>query len=82
MRKQQFLCDVNGNGLEYGLELGTALVDFCAKCGFIECARQVFDKMPSQDVTAWSAMIMGLALNGRALSICNQTFLRDDKKMR
>ncbi|RRT41610.1 hypothetical protein B296_00054725 [Ensete ventricosum] len=48
----------------YGLELGTALVDFYAKCGFVDSARDVFDKLPRKDVTAWSAMIMGLALNG------------------
>nr|UPT49245.1 pentatricopeptide repeat protein AaPPR1503 [Agave angustifolia] len=64
---------VDGNGMEYGLELGTALVDFYAKCGFIECARQVFDKMRRKDVTAWSAMIMGLALNGHCQS-ATETF--------
>lgn len=48
----------------YGLELGTALLDFYSKCGFLESARKVFYKMASKDVTAWSAMVMGLALNG------------------
>ena len=65
---------VDGNGMEYGLELGTALVDFYAKCGFIECARQVFDKMRRKDVTAWSAMIMGLALNGHCHSAIKTFF--------
>ncbi|OVA20923.1 Pentatricopeptide repeat [Macleaya cordata] len=52
------------NGFGYGLELGTALVDFYAKCGFVEMAQKVFYKMPRKDVTAWSAMISGLAING------------------
>ncbi|KAB2600150.1 pentatricopeptide repeat-containing protein [Pyrus ussuriensis x Pyrus communis] len=52
------------NGFEYGLELGTALVDFYAKCGFIKDAQDVFSRMPRKDVTTWSAMIMGFAING------------------
>ncbi|PON79551.1 Pentatricopeptide repeat [Trema orientale] len=52
------------NGYEYELELGTALVDFYAKCGFIEDAQEIFSRMPDKDVTAWSAMIVGFAANG------------------
>lgn len=52
------------NGFEYELELGTALIDFYAKCGCIEDAQEIFSKMPHKDVTAWSAMISGLAVNG------------------
>ncbi|KAG1326427.1 pentatricopeptide repeat-containing protein [Cocos nucifera] len=48
----------------YGLELGTALLDFYSKCGFIDSAKEVFCKLACKDVTAWSAMVMGLALNG------------------
>ncbi|XP_020599301.1 pentatricopeptide repeat-containing protein At5g66520-like [Phalaenopsis equestris] len=57
---------IDFKGLEYGLELGTALLDFYAKCGFIEKAREVFDKMHGKDVTTWSAMIAGLAMNGNS----------------
>ncbi|MQM00761.1 hypothetical protein Taro_033497 [Colocasia esculenta] len=59
---------VDGEGLEYGLELGTALVNFYAKCGCLESALEVFHRMKKKDVTAWSAMIMGLALNGQSQS--------------
>ncbi|KAF4396002.1 hypothetical protein G4B88_020639 [Cannabis sativa] len=51
-------------GIEYELELSTALIDFYAKCGFIRDAQEVFDKMGYKDVTAWTAMIVGLAVNG------------------
>ncbi|XP_058113261.1 pentatricopeptide repeat-containing protein At5g66520-like [Magnolia sinica] len=54
------------NGIDYGLELGTALVDFYSKCGCVESAQKVFYKMPRKDVMAWSAMIMGLAINGHS----------------
>lgn len=58
---------VHRNGeLEYNeVELGTALVDFYAKCGCVEPAERVFGNMKTKDVAAWSAMILGLAINGR-----------------
>ncbi|PRQ44939.1 putative tetratricopeptide-like helical domain-containing protein [Rosa chinensis] len=55
---------LDDHGFEYGLELGTAGIDFYAKCGFIKDAKEIFDKMPRKDVTTWSAMIMGYATNG------------------
>ncbi|KAK8921352.1 Pentatricopeptide repeat-containing protein [Platanthera zijinensis] len=55
---------IDANEFEYGVELGTALLDFYAKCGLIRLSKEVFDKMPDRDVTAWSAMIASLALNG------------------
>ncbi|KAI5438555.1 hypothetical protein KIW84_024334 [Lathyrus oleraceus] len=58
---------VEENGLEYDLELGTALIDFYTKCGWVKSAEQVFDKMPVKDVATWSAMILGLAINGNNL---------------
>ncbi|KAK7318481.1 hypothetical protein RJT34_03183 [Clitoria ternatea] len=56
---------VDGNAMEYELELGTALIDFYAKCGCVRHAEVVFDKMKNKDVTTWSAMILGLAINGK-----------------
>jgi pentatricopeptide repeat protein len=35
-----------------------------AKCGSIEDARKVFDRMRQQDSASWSAMIVGYAING------------------
>ncbi|GAU14333.1 hypothetical protein TSUD_308930 [Trifolium subterraneum] len=58
---------IEENGLEYELELGTALIDFYAKCGWVKSAEQVFDKMFVKDVATWSAMISGLAFNGNNL---------------
>ncbi|XP_045799329.1 pentatricopeptide repeat-containing protein At5g66520-like [Trifolium pratense] len=58
---------IEENGLEYELELGTALIDFYAKCGLVKDAKQVFDKMFVKDVATWSAMILGLAINGNNL---------------
>eukprot|EP01018_Ginkgo_biloba_P019138 Gb_38417 [translate_table: standard] len=44
--------------------LGTALVDMYAKCGSIDIARQLFDKMPKRDVVSWNAMIVGYGMHG------------------
>ncbi|XP_057861280.2 pentatricopeptide repeat-containing protein At2g21090 isoform X2 [Cryptomeria japonica] len=44
--------------------VASALVDMYAKCGSIEVARKVFDKMPTQDVVSWTAMIVGYAMHG------------------
>lgn len=55
---------LDDHGFEYGLELATAGIDFYAKCGCIKDAQEIFNKMPRKDVTTWSAMIMGYAING------------------
>ncbi|KAL8104020.1 putative pentatricopeptide repeat-containing protein At3g13770, mitochondrial [Apium graveolens] len=41
------------------VRVGTALVDFYCKCGFLEDARLVFDEMNEIDVVAWNAIISG-----------------------
>ncbi|WOH06896.1 hypothetical protein DCAR_0626325 [Daucus carota subsp. sativus] len=58
-------CYVRENYCEYELELGTALIDFYAKCGNVEVAVAIFKKMSCRDVTTWTSMILGLALNGK-----------------
>ncbi|KAI6680878.1 hypothetical protein NL676_034759 [Syzygium grande] len=55
---------IDENGIDYELELGTALINFYVKCGFIRFAQKVFDQMPLKDVTTWSVMILGFAVNG------------------
>lgn len=45
--------------------LGTALMDFYAKCGSVENSLEVFEKMPHKNVLSWTVLIQGLASNGR-----------------
>ncbi|KAK6126423.1 hypothetical protein DH2020_039811 [Rehmannia glutinosa] len=44
--------------------LGTALIDMHAKCGGIEFAREVFDKMTQRNVVSWSTMIAAHGYHG------------------
>ncbi|KAI4354469.1 hypothetical protein L6164_003329 [Bauhinia variegata] len=46
--------------------LGSALMDMYSKCGSIEKAIQVFEKLPKRNVITWNAIIGGLAMHGRA----------------
>ncbi|KAM3343170.1 pentatricopeptide repeat-containing protein [Capsicum galapagoense] len=52
--------------IKFNAVLGTALIDMYAKCGCIEEALLVFEKLPNKDVYVWTAMINGLATHGDA----------------
>lgn len=53
------------NKFELLLPLGNALIDMFAKCGDLESAKIIFDKMPRKCIITWTTMISGLAVNGR-----------------
>ncbi|KAG2293232.1 hypothetical protein Bca4012_005826 [Brassica carinata] len=44
--------------------LATGLVDFYAKCGFIETAMEIFSLCSDKTLFTWNAMITGLAMHG------------------
>lgn len=52
-------------GFQSDAFVGSALIDMYAKCGSIEDACKVFDRMPRQDMVTWTAMITGYAMHGR-----------------
>ncbi|KAF5207871.1 Pentatricopeptide repeat-containing protein [Thalictrum thalictroides] len=41
-----------------------AMIDMFAKCGSLDEARKIFDKMPGRDLVSWSAIIGGAVQNG------------------
>eukprot|EP01018_Ginkgo_biloba_P001239 Gb_28664 [translate_table: standard] len=52
------------SGFDSNFIVRNALVDMYAKCGRIEIARHLFDKMPQRDVVSWNAMIVAYATHG------------------
>ncbi|KAG0473516.1 hypothetical protein HPP92_014896 [Vanilla planifolia] len=53
-------------GLRCNTLIGSAMIDMYAKCGLIDEAQHVFNKMTDCNVYTYSAMIAGLAANSRA----------------
>ncbi|CAN6213400.1 unnamed protein product [Urochloa humidicola] len=45
--------------------INNSLVDLYSKCGAVELARQVFDRMSERDLASWNAMVLALANHGR-----------------
>eukprot|EP01018_Ginkgo_biloba_P025873 Gb_41753 [translate_table: standard] len=57
--------DIIRCGFQSDVFVGTALVDMYAKCGSIEKARDVFDKMHQRDLVSWNTMIAGYGMHGQ-----------------
>ncbi|KAI4370376.1 hypothetical protein MLD38_018734 [Melastoma candidum] len=53
-------------GIEKDDHLTTAMIDLYAKCGNVEEAYKLFDSLTRKDVVAYTAMILGCGMNGRA----------------
>eukprot|EP01018_Ginkgo_biloba_P022755 Gb_12759 [translate_table: standard] len=51
-------------GFESDIVVGNALIDMYTKCGTVENARQVFDRIPQRNVVTWTTIIAGYAQNG------------------
>ncbi|KAG6722123.1 hypothetical protein I3842_03G145600 [Carya illinoinensis] len=58
--------------------LGSALVDMYSKCGSIEEALQVFERLPKKNAITWSTVIGGLAMHGKA-NVAIDYFSRMDR---
>lgn len=55
---------IERNEIPCDMRLNTALVDMLAKCGDTRSAMQLFDKMTERDVSAWTAAIGAMAVEG------------------
>ncbi|KAH9304428.1 hypothetical protein KI387_008832 [Taxus chinensis] len=55
---------VTRNGLDSQVSVENALIDMYAKCGVVELARQVFDKMSERNIISWNSMIAGCTQAG------------------
>ncbi|KAK7324837.1 hypothetical protein VNO77_28712 [Canavalia gladiata] len=48
------------------VRVSNSLIDMYSRCGCIELARQVFDRMPQRTLVSWNSIIVGFATNGLA----------------
>eukprot|EP01018_Ginkgo_biloba_P037430 Gb_29872 [translate_table: standard] len=67
-------------GFETDVFVGAGLIDMYVKCGCLETARHVFDKMPQRNVVCWTSMIAGYSHHGHAkeaLTLFNQMQLAE-----
>lgn len=63
------------NNINCDMLLETALVDMFARCGDARSAMEVFDNMDRKDVSAWTAAIGAMAVDGngeRAIKLYNE----------
>ncbi|RVW75971.1 Pentatricopeptide repeat-containing protein [Vitis vinifera] len=63
------------NGFIGDVSVGNSIVGMYAKCGNVERARLVFDRMEERNGITWNSMLSGYTQNGRptdALSLFNQ----------
>lgn len=59
---------VDRNGFGGALPISNALIDMYAKCGSLERAREVFEKMQRKNVISWTSMINACAMHGDAVN--------------
>ncbi|CAM8958959.1 unnamed protein product [Rhodiola kirilowii] len=63
------------SGLESDVFVSAALIDMYAKCGYVDSARSVFDKIEMRDVVLWNSMLAAYSQNGHpdeCLSLCGE----------
>ncbi|MCL7035106.1 hypothetical protein MKW94_018597 [Papaver nudicaule] len=58
------------NGLNSDVFVGSALVDFYAKCDKVEEAHVVFSKLDQRSVVSWNSLISGYSTKGSHFSTC------------
>ncbi|CAA6669687.1 unnamed protein product [Spirodela intermedia] len=59
---------IDRSGMEWSTSLMNSMADMYAKCGSIEIACEIFDRIPNKDVVSWNVVISGLAIHGGASS--------------
>ncbi|XP_059633236.1 putative pentatricopeptide repeat-containing protein At3g11460, mitochondrial [Cornus florida] len=55
---------VRGKGFEANVSITNALIDMYAKCGNIDLAMDVFDRLPHRSIVSWTSIIGACASHG------------------
>eukprot|EP01018_Ginkgo_biloba_P004259 Gb_29466 [translate_table: standard] len=74
-RGKQIHANIYRSGFESDAVLANALIDLYAKCGHMEKAQRLFDKMSQINVVSWTAMLVGYAQHGH----CEKALVLFDK---
>ncbi|XP_057466544.1 pentatricopeptide repeat-containing protein At1g05750, chloroplastic [Actinidia eriantha] len=53
-------------GIKDNVRINNSLIDMYSRCGCIQFARQVFEKMKIRTVVSWNSIIVGFSINGYA----------------
>ncbi|KAL3597527.1 hypothetical protein D5086_009164 [Populus alba] len=74
-------CQVIRSELELDIMVQTSLIDMYGKCGKVDYAERVFNRIYSKNIVAWNAMIGGYALNNYFFEsfACLKRMQEDDK---
>ncbi|KAK1436753.1 hypothetical protein QVD17_02535 [Tagetes erecta] len=67
--------------IELNFVVSAALIDMYSKCGRIETAKSIFEKVKHDDVSVWNAMINGLAMHGLAMDAIATFSKMEDENM-
>ncbi|OIT30289.1 PREDICTED: pentatricopeptide repeat-containing protein At2g29760, chloroplastic-like [Nicotiana attenuata] len=62
---------IERNGIRKSLILDNAIIDMYMKCGSIEDAERLFDKMGEKDIVSWTTMLVGYARAGNFVAARN-----------
>ncbi|XP_042459162.1 pentatricopeptide repeat-containing protein At1g08070, chloroplastic-like [Zingiber officinale] len=52
-------------GFDLNCYLGSSLVNMYARCGYVEDARKLFDRIPEKNVVCWTSIISGYVQSGQ-----------------
>ncbi|XP_019701648.1 pentatricopeptide repeat-containing protein At3g26782, mitochondrial [Elaeis guineensis] len=65
MHKAKMVHDyISRRNFSFDVILGTAMIDMYAKCGSVDAARDIFDRMKEKNVITWSSMISAYGIHG------------------
>ncbi|KAM3303210.1 pentatricopeptide repeat-containing protein, chloroplastic [Capsicum chacoense] len=56
-----------GSRFKDNVRVNNSLIDVYCRCGCVELACQVFDRMKDRSLISWNSIIVGLAVNGHAV---------------
>ncbi|XVF16756.1 hypothetical protein REPUB_Repub10bG0059600 [Reevesia pubescens] len=70
----RLLCQVHGFMVVFGLELNSivynALIDAYGKCGEVDSAYRIFNRMTERDVVSWTSLVVSYAKVSRLEDAC------------